>query len=180
MGEDRSEGELSQSDDDGQQGHHAAVETGPSARGTLPRHLSKSMFIPSRVVVNLVGEGGEISSGGQGAAERSNATVPPTPAAQVFGRATAESGLQEFLASLKDLVKKFEPGPSGIQSPAAAWVDPGVGGRAMAGSSAATGTPPGPAMEQAAPATEVAGVAVQEVVPKPPEEGTGEGAKKRF
>lgn len=96
IGEDRSEGELSQSDDDGRQGRHAAVETGLSAGGTLPRHLGKSMFIPSRVVGNLVGEGGEINSGGQGAAGQSDATVPPTPAAWAVGRATAELGLQEF------------------------------------------------------------------------------------
>lgn len=125
-----------------------------------------------------MGEVGVISSGGQVTAGQSATTVPSPPATLVADRATADSGLQAFLVGLKELVHKFEPGPSGIQPSAAAWVPPGVGG-ATNGLTTGTGTSPGPATEPAAPATEVARVAGREVVPKTSEGATVEGAKNR-
>lgn len=86
-------------------------------------------------------------------------------------------GVAGILSRFEGFSKKFELGTIGIQFPAAVGGSWGRGARV--GWSTGSGTPPVPATEQAAPATEVAGVAVQEVVPKPPEGGTGEGAKKQ-
>lgn len=121
---DRSEGELSGSERDEDQGQASAVDSGRAAVRPSPGQPGecRSNVTISSLLEQLLEQGRKgAPSGGDGPRGVSGGRSPATHTREASERASSKS-LQDLLAGLRDLVQRFDPPTGDRVSPARAWV----------------------------------------------------------